>query len=412
MDITFIEPDFYKDFACIAEKCRYSCCDHPWRIVVDKKTYKMYKSLRNPRELAERLQSSDLYRNPKSENDDDYGIFRMISHKDKVGKTPCAFLNEKGLCDIQLALGGDKLCHTCREYPREYHLYGDNIVEKTLFPDCEAVLELLYKHTEPIRFINYPEVLSNNIMNKMDIKNKLGQEHRYYENYLDLKAVGLAILQDREYCFEDRMVHLAVFCHKLDELTNKNADADIDAFCEEFIALLVNRSFEKLTEQTPNYKIQMLFASNAISLFGVGTTFTEDGKIEIYNTNITKEDDKKSCEEYYKGYIENYKVYMADKQSFLENIMVLTFHNTLMPLTMETASESFYAFALNYIMLRCLISGYMGERKELSYNELIDMCAFLERGTMHDYKYWEKSMEFLKINKMDNLAYIIMLLKS
>lgn len=411
MEYTIIEPDFFKDFACIAGACRYSCCDYPWRVFVDKKTYKTYKNLRQPKELAERFQSSDLFKNPNSKGNSDYGVFRLKASLDKPGKTPCAFLNEKGLCDIQLVLGGDKLCRTCKMYPRKVHMYADNILEKNFAPDCEAVLELLYKHPEPIRFINYSEEIAHNAFNSMMVSIELNKEQRYYANYLGLKAVCFAILQDREYSFEDRMVHLAIFCKKLDELTDENKDADIDAFCDEFVDLLVHRSFDDLAKEKPNYQIQLLFANHLYSSFSDGI-IADTEKVEAINKNIASNESPKKLEELYTHYIENFNAFMADKQYFLENLMVMVFHCALMPLSQESAMESFYTFAANFIMLRYLIAGYMGNRKEISQDELIDLCAYLQREALHNSKKNQTIMEFLKINNMDNLAYIIMLLKS
>ena len=38
-------PDYYKDFQCIADKCKDSCCIG-WEIMIDSKSYKKYHNVK------------------------------------------------------------------------------------------------------------------------------------------------------------------------------------------------------------------------------------------------------------------------------------------------------------------------------------------------------------------------------
>ena len=97
-------PEYYRSFACIADKCKHSCCVG-WEIDVDPDTLKKYKTLC-----------------------DDYG--KTILSTVEEGETPhfrlcegerCPHLDERGLCRIILGPGEDLLCDICREHPRFYH---------------------------------------------------------------------------------------------------------------------------------------------------------------------------------------------------------------------------------------------------------------------------------------------------
>ena len=97
-------PKYYKEFVCIADKCRHSCCIG-WEIDVDRETAEKYKKMT-----------------------DGYGleIKKSLSHKGtthfKLKKDDrCPHLNECGLCKIILNLGEDFLCEICREHPRFYN---------------------------------------------------------------------------------------------------------------------------------------------------------------------------------------------------------------------------------------------------------------------------------------------------
>ena len=46
-------PEYYKQFKCIANNCKDSCCSAGWEIDIDKKTLELYKKV--PGEFGEKL---------------------------------------------------------------------------------------------------------------------------------------------------------------------------------------------------------------------------------------------------------------------------------------------------------------------------------------------------------------------
>lgn len=97
-------PAYYKDFSCIADRCRHSCCIG-WEIDVDEDTCDFYQSLQG--DYAEAIrQSIDAADTPH---------FILAAHD------RCPHLDERGLCRIIKAYGPDALCEICREHPRIYH---------------------------------------------------------------------------------------------------------------------------------------------------------------------------------------------------------------------------------------------------------------------------------------------------
>lgn len=97
-------PVYYKNFKCIADKCKHSCCIG-WEIDIDSNTRNKYTFL------------TDGYGDIINTSIDTDGTphFRL-SENDK-----CPHLNGKGLCNIILELGEDYLCDICREHPRFYN---------------------------------------------------------------------------------------------------------------------------------------------------------------------------------------------------------------------------------------------------------------------------------------------------
>jgi len=97
-------PAYYKDFSCIADRCRHSCCIG-WEIDVDDDTLQYYQTLDGDYASAIR-DSIDTTDTPH---------FALAAHD------RCPHLDEHGLCRIIKTYGHNALCEICREHPRIYH---------------------------------------------------------------------------------------------------------------------------------------------------------------------------------------------------------------------------------------------------------------------------------------------------
>ena len=99
-------PAYYPRFACIADRCRHSCCIG-WEIDVDEDTLQLYDTLEDG--YGEAIADSIAGR-------EDCPHFCLGEGE------RCPHLDERGLCRIILSLGEDYLCDICREHPRFYHV--------------------------------------------------------------------------------------------------------------------------------------------------------------------------------------------------------------------------------------------------------------------------------------------------
>ena len=122
-------PSYYKHFTCIASNCPDSCC-HEWTVDVDEKTAALYRSL--PGELGDRL--------------------RQVLTEDNTMELEgdrCPMWQADGLCRIQVQLGHDALCKTCREFPRLTHDYGD-FIEYGLELSCPEAARLIFSSSQEL----------------------------------------------------------------------------------------------------------------------------------------------------------------------------------------------------------------------------------------------------------------------
>lgn len=120
------KPAYYDTFRCLASGCPDSCCKE-WAVQVDPQAAALYSTL--PGELGDRLRAV------MTEEDGDT-ILKLTADR------RCPMWREDGLCRIQADLGEGALCHTCREFPRLRHDYGD-FVELSLELSCPEATRLI-----------------------------------------------------------------------------------------------------------------------------------------------------------------------------------------------------------------------------------------------------------------------------
>ncbi len=100
-------PKYYKDFHCIADKCKESCCIG-WEICIDDSSLERYSSTGGS--LGKKL-SDNIIR-----DGDGQACFKLTSDE------RCPFLCDNGLCELILSGGEEMLCHICHMHPRFVNL--------------------------------------------------------------------------------------------------------------------------------------------------------------------------------------------------------------------------------------------------------------------------------------------------
>lgn len=116
----------YDDFQCIADQCRFTCCEG-WDIAVDTDTYDRWNRSE---------QASYFNRNVrKNKQKPEYSV-KLDSGK------KCPFLRDDGLCDIVSTFGETRLPDTCRSFPRITNCF-EGITEHSLSCACPEVVSML-----------------------------------------------------------------------------------------------------------------------------------------------------------------------------------------------------------------------------------------------------------------------------
>ncbi len=134
-----IYPDYYKDFKCIADKCRHNCCIG-WEIDIDEKSLEFYQNVQG--DFGKRL-----LKNISIEGTPHF----VLAENER-----CPFLNCKNLCDIYTELGENKLCQICSDHPRFYNELEDR-TEAGLGLCCEEAARLIITKKEPVKLLGEEE---------------------------------------------------------------------------------------------------------------------------------------------------------------------------------------------------------------------------------------------------------------
>lgn len=174
--------NYYPEFKCIADKCKHSCCVG-WEINIDSDSLERYKNEKS--HFSKALICGINLKKSKFKTD-----------KNKR----CAFLNEKGLCELIINLGENNLCQVCRDHPRFRSFFADRI-ETGLGFCCEESARIILSFKDKIDL-----VLIND-----DKKDE--QLDFISKSVLDFRKKAIDIAQDRTIGSNDRLKKIISICN-------------------------------------------------------------------------------------------------------------------------------------------------------------------------------------------------------
>ncbi len=180
-----IYPFYYQEFACIADRCRDSCC-HEWEVEVDPESAARYRCLEST--LGEDLRSA-MY--------EEEGRIYLRNRENR-----CPMWRGDGLCRIQAAMGHEALCHTCQTFPRLRHDYGD-FVELGLELSCPEAARLILNSPRRLLWEEVPG----------------GEPPEYDIEVMDIlkssRGGAASMLERPEYTVQQRLRLLLMYAHHI-----------------------------------------------------------------------------------------------------------------------------------------------------------------------------------------------------
>lgn len=133
-------PNYYSKFRCLAGDCPHTCCAW-WEVPVDGESAAFYRTV--PGGLGQRLRSA------LTADEDGEPCFRLTGGK-------CPFLDEAGLCSLQLKWGEERIPFICREHPRFTYDYG-SVREAGLCASCPECARLVLAEDFTLSAEGFPD---------------------------------------------------------------------------------------------------------------------------------------------------------------------------------------------------------------------------------------------------------------
>ena len=193
-------PNYFKEFHCIANKCKDNCCIG-WEIDIDDKTANFYNEVSG--EFGKKLKKNITATEQKN--------FILDKHD------RCPFLNNKNLCEIFINLGEKNLCKICTEHPRYYEWFND-IKEGGLGLCCEEASRIIL--SQNIKFNTYD----------IDIPFESADEYdlNLYTYLHSSRNKIISHLENTSNPLSSRIRDVLMYVHKLQENIDNNDLLNID----------------------------------------------------------------------------------------------------------------------------------------------------------------------------------------
>lgn len=201
MKLTF--PDYYKKFACIADKCTDTCCAG-WDVVIDGESLENYGNLGG--EYGNKIRSLITV------DGDGDSIFAARNGR-------CPFLLDSGLCDMYIRLGHGSLCRTCRVFPRFTNAFGAR-AETGLSLSCPEAARLIFENENPVTF-ETEETDGAIIPSDFDAE--------LYFTLLTARKTAINILQNRKFSANGRICAFLRYCETVQDCINEYEYGEISS---------------------------------------------------------------------------------------------------------------------------------------------------------------------------------------
>lgn len=356
-----LKPSYYKNFECVGSDCEDTCCKG-WEIHVDKRIYDVYKSSKNT-PITDILENN-VHINKERKLDFEYGIIELVDGM-------CPFFSEDRLCSIYTHLGKENMSYVCREYPRTYNMV-DKVIEKSINTSCIEACKLILLNKGGIEFNLETEELSGEILFEKIIDTT--DNYINYKYFNSIRNFSIEIIQNRNFCIEDRLILLGLFFESIKEDTD--VDELINIYRNDLVNILNDEKSKNLKHSDIDAKI--IFFDKIFSYIVENREITN----ERYLLNLEKlihslNMNSKSIEERKKSLLENFSYYedfIKDYDYFYENYLVNYIFSKNIIATYNSLYRVYIDLLSNFFALKLSVIGVcLYERENMNIDKLLNV---------------------------------------
>lgn len=335
----YLMPDYFPDFHCKMGACRNACCEG-WPISFSLTDYFKLLSVDCSPELRRKIDCAiHIADHPYPE------AYAQISPR-YDGQCPMRL--EDGRCAMHSELGDGALAAVCRLYPRGVRT--GEIHECSCANSCEAVIETLFSHEEPLRFFSRPmEFHVPEASPRQFCFENAGREQ-------EIRLWFISQMQNRKYVLPQRLVLLGDAVERMEAALQQGDHGRVEALLSgkeelgipdtiaaapehlRFGLQVAGQMLEILDERSDSIRD---YGRQALAYFGQG-----EGAYETYVSAAA-----------------HFESLMPCWEQWFENMLVNHMFFVQFPFQDRPVNlaDEFIALCAVYILLRFLCVGIMGE---------------------------------------------------
>lgn len=381
-----------KGFKCIGGVCEDSCCTG-WTVDVDEATYHYLMSITNHK-LTKRIQNNLIINEALFAKEVDFANVILTADK------KCAYLNEKGLCDLQLSFGETGISNVCNLYPRILNKVGGHI-ERSLSVSCpEAARRILLQSSWPeVEVVN--ELLPHKFFTYNEDKN-IESPNQMFKYLVDIREFAMWLIKQPG-TLARRFLVLGQF---VDELT----------------ALGHNGDYEKILPLVDHYKIsyEQKIVSETIEETDIYEyPFTLLGYLDVenevdnprfkvfYNRYKDGFGNKKKKQKYKKILETTLSSQMKKHHFIIENYILNDMYRNVFPFSQPESMDMSYKMLVNKVVLiQLMLAGVLKKEADLDENTIVDLIQAFAKTIEHHHTFLDRVYES-SLNSKFELARLI-----
>lgn len=387
-----LKPYYYDEFTCVGGNCIDTCCAG-WNITIDDDTYEKYLQVSG--EFGDKLKQSIL--------DKEKGEKQFVLNED----ANCPFLNKNLLCDIYINIGEDKLCKTCKTYPRTGYICGD-IIEQDLSLSCPEIAKIMVTNRNSTEFCFGED--------KEDEENVINIDNEELFNALiDGRCLSVDIMQFKEIPLWKRMFLCLTIADKIQkEIDNKNY-SNIKKILElyqkeEYITNYID------TLESFHTNIKMKVEQFKL-LLGIMQKFRIENRkfLEYLNDTIQffQEFDDSGLVKFFEDNLDSFESYYRKKDFIYENYAVYhLYHYYMSSYKNEDVFKTVVLMVEGYSLMKLLgIIRWYRNGHQLSDDEQCEIIYSYSRSIEHLKSSMDTMYNVIQDNGFSQMAYLAVLIR-
>ncbi|MGF7035532.1 lysine-N-methylase [Paenibacillus mucilaginosus] len=400
-------PEYVKRFTCIGGACEDTCCSG-WTVNIDQHTLKKYKKVKHT-EFKTRLREN-VVKNDKNPTEN-------FAASMKLKQSRCSFLNEENLCDIQLNLGESFLCTTCSVYPRRTNKVNGKL-EQALSVSCPEAARLVMLNEGGISFEQGQDQKDAFRWIATNIETRGGGVSDWRSFFEEYRYVTIAILQNRAYTLEERLLIIGLMFGELQESVDTGKAESIPDVLGNYLKCSEDGTFQgAFNEVAKRLDIQVRLCRELVVL-GLkhtpgSTRYLECSRAMMAGLGMEDgAEDHQVQESYEKAYGTYYLPFIQEHGYMLENYLVNYVFKNCMPLDSTSLFESYARMIMHYSLIKIHMVGIAGHEQGLTSDSVIKLIQSISKTFEHSIEYFEKIMTLVKENGFMSMPYMSILIKN